>query len=171
MKKKYNLALIPGSKSDDIIALSQQFSAIADQYFLSDQSLPHITLYQFYVNEAEIVPIWNHVCSVWSEPPLSITLSKFSCITFGNDIFWISLLPNDCKILHKYHSQMAVILQLPIKKTFDPHLTLINTKNKAYKKEAALIIDTYKTIADKFILCLGESDDIGQLTRVVYQIK
>ena len=64
---------------------------------------------------------------------------------------------------------MANILQLPIKKTFDPHMTLISTKNKEYEKSAASVSDSYQPIADKFILSLGVSDDIGQLTNIIYR--
>jgi len=45
MKKKYNLALIPISKSDEVMALAKKFSTIADRYLPGDSSFPHITLY------------------------------------------------------------------------------------------------------------------------------
>lgn len=167
MTKKYNLALIPISKSDEAIMLARRFSSIADRYLLGDRSLPHVTLYQFQAEEREINPIWEKVCGLWEEKPIDLTFNKFSCITFDENIFWVSLLPDNCDVLHKMHALIASILQLPIKKTFDPHMTLISTKNKEYEKAAALVFDSYKPIADNFILSLGVSDDIGQLTNII----
>lgn len=169
MKKKYNLALIPVSKDGEVVALSKKFSTIADKYLLGDSSLPHVTLYQFQAEEKEIDHIWKQACNAWEEALLSLTFSKFSCITFDNNIFWISLLPDNCDILHKMHGLIANILQFPAKEAFDPHMTLISTKNKKYEEEAALVSDSYKPIADKFTLSLGTSDDIGQLTHVIYR--
>ncbi|OGT38696.1 MAG: hypothetical protein A3F11_03645 [Gammaproteobacteria bacterium RIFCSPHIGHO2_12_FULL_37_14] len=168
MKRKYNLALIPASKGDEAIALAKKFSNVADEYLLGDRSFPHVTLYQFQTEEKEIEHIWERVCDIWEEQPLFLTFSKFSCITFDNNIFWVSLLPDNCDTLHKMHGSIANTLRLPIKTTFDPHMTLISTKNKEYEEAAALVSDSYKPITDRFTLSLGVSDDIGQLTNIIY---
>lgn len=47
-------------------------------------------------------------------------------------------------------------------------MTLISSKNNEYEKEVALVADSYKPIIDTFILSLGLSDDIGQLTEIIY---
>lgn len=49
------------------------------------------------------------------------------------------------------------------------HLTLINTKNREYEKEAASVSASYTQIKDTFMLSLGESDDIGQLINILYR--
>lgn len=168
MKKKYNLALIPVSKSNEVVTLAKKFSNLASEYLLGERSLPHVTLYHFQAEENEIGHIWERAYDNWEGQPSFLTFSKFSCITFDNNIFWISLLPDNSDALHKAHGYIANILQLPIKKTFDPHMTLINTKNKEYEKAAALVSDSYKPISDKFILSLGMSDNSGQLTEIIY---
>lgn len=169
MKKKYNLALMPLSKSREIINLSAKFSHIADQYLLGAQSLPHMTLYQFYFMENDIDQLWKNISLIWEKKSTEFSLEKFSCIT-SDDIFWVSLIPNKRELLFDMHAIIADILQLPIKKTFDPHVTLCNTKNKEYEKEVAKVATTYNTITDKFILGLGESDEIGQFIRLINRI-
>ena len=67
------------------------------------------------------------------------------------------------------HSLIADIIKLPIKKNFDPHITLISSKNKDYKKEADEISRSYTPITDTFILTLGKSDAIGQLTEIIHR--
>jgi 2'-5' RNA ligase len=166
---KYNLALIPASKSDEAISLAKKFSDIADEYLLGDKSFPHVTLYQFQAEEKEIEHIWEQVCGIWEEQLLFLTFNKFSCMTFDDNIFWISLLPDNRDVLLEMHGYIANILGLPIKKTFDPHMTLISTKNKEYEKEAVLVSDSYKPITDKFMLALGVLDNIGQVTNIIYR--
>lgn len=168
MEKKYNLALTPISKSAEVIELANKFSAIADKYLLHEKSLPHVTLYPFQMEDQEIEQFWMDVCKVWKAKTIDLEFKQFSCISFDNHTFWVSLLPNHCDTLHEMHATIAHILRLPVKKSFDPHMTLINSKNINYKQEVALIADSYAPIVDKFILSLGESDTIGQLTEIVY---
>ncbi len=169
MKNKYNLALTPISKKEEFIKLSQQFSNIADKYSLGNNSLPHVTLYQFEADEKEIENIWKQTCEIWEEKPINLEFSKFSCITFDNATYWVSLLPNNYDTLHKMHSIIANIIKLPIKKNFDPHVTLISTKNKDYEKKADEISQSYTPITDTFVLTIGKSDTVDQLTEIIHQ--
>ena len=169
MKKKYNLALTPVSRDEEFINLSQKFLTIADKYLLGKNSLPHITLYQFEIEEEEIEHVWEKVNKEWEEKPIDVELSKFSCITFDNTIFWVSLLPSNTDILHEMHSEIATLINLPIKKSFDPHLTLINTKDKDYEKEVAKLSGSYVPTTDTFTLTLGKCDEIGQLTEIIHR--
>lgn len=162
MIKTYNLALIPVSKSDEIITLAKQFENMADKYLLGEKSLPHVTLYQFQSKENEIPFIWKKVCECLEEKSIVLTFSNFSYITFDNNIFWISLLPDNSDTLHKMHALIAGILQAPFKKTFDPHMTLLSTKKNNYEVEGMS-----KPIVDTFIISLGIPDNIGQLIEVV----
>ena len=170
MKKKYNLALVPVSQTNSVIALAKKFTNIADKYILGENSLPHVTLYHFHAEEKEIDRIWKEVCNVWKEKQLYLRFDHYSCGIFNN-IFWISLLPDNMDNLHQLHALVANILGLPIKETFDPHMTLINTKNTNYDKEAALIFNSYEPIKDMFALVLGKSDDVGQLVNIINQFK
>ena len=168
MKKRYNLSLIPTSKSNEVIALAKKFSVIADKYILSNKSLPHVTLCQFQAEENTIDTIWDKACGALQNKSIDLQFNQFSCITFDNYIFCASLLPNNRDILYKMHVDIVNILQLSINKSFDPHMTLINSKNKEYEKEIALISHLYQPIVDTFTLSLGISDDIGQLTEIIY---
>ncbi len=164
----YNLALTPISNGDEAVKYAKKLSNLADKYLLGESSLPHITLCQFEANEVEVKDIWGRISEVWKEEPIELEFKEFSCITFDNVIFWASLLPDKCNELHKLHKLITQVLNKPIKKHFDPHMTLINTKNKGYEKEVTALKSIYQPITDKFILSLGCSDAVGQLTKIIY---
>jgi len=168
MIKKYNLALIPISRSEEVIMLANKFSYLADSYLLCEKSLPHVTLYQFHAEESDISSTWKKTCQGWSHEPLKLVFTEFSCITFDNHIYWISLLPDNQDLLHQMHGYVANAISLPVKKSFDPHMTLINTKDKKYENEVAKFSSSYQPLIDNFILSLGVSDDIGQLQDIIY---
>lgn len=169
MKTKYNIALVPASRAIEFVKLSKKLSHITDHYLLGDNSLPHVTLYQFEAKESDIDNVWSQVCKVREGKSIELLFSDFSCITFDNKIYWVSLLPNNCEVLHKFHVEIADAIKLPVKQSFDSHLTLINTKNKDYEKEVDILTKNYISIVDTFILSIGKSDVIGQFTEVIYQ--
>ena len=169
MKKKYNLALTPVLKSKKFIEVAQKFSDVSDKYLLEENSFPHVTLYQFEAEEKEIDGIWQEVIDVWKQKPIDLELGEFSYITFDNDIYWISLLPRNSEVLHTMHALIAEILRLPTKKSYDPHLTLVNTKNNHYQSEIERIAKAFTPIADTFKLSLGRSDEIGQVIEIIFQ--
>lgn len=169
--KKYNLALTPISKSKVIIALAKKISVIADQYILGKHSHPHVTLYQFQAEEEKIEMLWKKVCSIWQQKTILLTFHNISYTTSDHEIFWTALLPDHEDELYKMHEVIATILQLPIKKTFSPHMTLVNSKSKEYTNAVdSLLTDSYTPITDQFVLSLGISDQIGQLTKIIYSL-
>ena len=159
---------MPMNISDEVVRLSHTFSEYADRYILGEKSLPHVTLCQFEANEDEINRIWEKICEKWREEPIDLRFEKFSCLTFDNQVYWISLLPNNTDALHGMHGKIADIINQPVKKSFDPHMTLINTKNKEYETKVDEYSRTYKPIRDMFLLKLGKCDDVGQFTEVIY---
>lgn len=159
---------MPMAINDEIVRLSLEFSDLADNYILGEKSLPHLTLYQFEVEEEEIVSIWEQLCEKWKEVPIDLMFEKFSCLTFDNHVFWVSLLPNHMEALHDMHEKIASIINKPIKKTFNPHMTLVNTKDKEYEVKIDIYSGSYKQLRDMFILKLGRCDDIGQFTEIIY---
>lgn len=169
MKRKYNIALTPINSDTNIelINIAQKLLNIADNYILNENSLPHITLCQFDTHESDIDAIWKKLIDTWQEKSINLEFTEFSFITFDNETHWISLLPNKSDILHKMHKHIAELLNLPVKKMFDPHMTLINTKNDKYRNEVEQFSKSYRTIKDDFILTLGISDNIGQLTHIL----
>ncbi len=168
MKKKYNLALVPLKKSNEFVKLASKFSSISEKYLLGNNSYPHVTLYQFEENEELINNIWQKVCEQWQYSSIILHLNTFSYITFDQNIYWISLLPSNSEVLHEMHALIANILLLPIKQNYDPHLTLISTKNAYYYDEIDKLSNNLKFTIDEFQLVLGKSDDIGQLTEIIF---
>lgn len=169
MLKKYNIALVPKSKTEEIVNVSEKFLEIADQYKLGDESLPHVTLCQFQADEKKINKIWDQVCEALSEHMLELEFKDFSCITFNNIIFWVSLMPDQRSALDRMHRLVANIVNVPVNKHYDPHMTLISTKDAQYKEKAHEILKSYSTISDKFVISLGECDSVGQFTKLLYQ--
>lgn len=166
---KYNLALIPVSKASDVIECAAQLSNLADKYLIGENSIPHVTLYQFEAEEKAIEDIWKQIEVAWSEKSIELEFKEFSCISFDGIIFWASLLPNKSDELHRMHRLIAQLLGKPIKEKFDPHMTLLSTKNKNYEKEVDVIKNSYKPVSDTFILSLGNSDDVGQLIKIIFK--
>src|SRR6185312_16063450 len=119
MIKKYNLALIPVSKSKEVISLANKFSQWADNYLLGEKSFPHVTLYQFYSEESDIPSTWEKTCQEWKYESLKLIFNEFSYITFDDHTYWVSLLPDNDDVLHKMHGYVANAISLPINKSFD----------------------------------------------------
>jgi len=133
--------------------------------------LPHVTLYQFHANESDVESIWEMACNELDQLSIKLTFKKFSCITFDQITFWASLLPDNGDALMKMHSAIAGIVNQPIKANFDPHMTLISTKDPSYEHFVNELAKKYVPIQDVFTLALGKSDNIGQLTEVIYSCK
>ena len=167
--KKYNVALLPIDKCEAFTAFSQKFSMIDPVYQLGEKSLPHVTLCKFYREESEIEATWEDICAALSDYKLDLEFTSFSFITFDNTMFWISLMPGDVPELHKLQTKVAAILDVSSKKPYDPHLTLIGTLDSTYKSTAIPLTEGYSPITDKFILALGECDELGQFVNVIYK--
>lgn len=172
MKKKYNLALVPTTQSKEIVRLAATFSPLSHQYCLGKHSLPHVTLYQFHFIETEIAYLWQEISSIWRQEMIELSFKEFSLTGSVSQIFWLALLPNERARLQGMHHMVANFLTLPIKLTFDPHMTLLNSQKKAALIAAKVESEkNYHPIADRFVLALGESDAVGQLTKIIYQNK
>lgn len=165
--QKYNVALTPINENRSIINCAKNFSTIADQYLLGEKSLPHVTLYQFMADEHSIDNIWEKVCKALEQHFIDLSFRECSCITFDNSIFWVSLLPNNCDLLIKMHSSISSVIDKPIKNNYDPHMTLINTRDKNYENLVNEFSKSYIPIQDTFVLSLGKSDAIGQFTELL----
>lgn len=168
MARKYNIALIPKSKSDDVVKCAQNFLKISDQYQLGNNSLPHVTLCQFQAEEKEIDDIWRRVCDSLPEHSIELEFKDFSCIPFKNT-FWVSIMPNQRLALDKMHQIVASTVNAPINKSYDPHMTLISTKDAEYQKKAEDVAKSYAPISDAFVLSIGECDAVGQFTKLLHK--
>lgn len=163
--QKFNLALVPQTKNKDIINLVQLFQVPFYSYQLGAGSHSHVTIAQFYTEEHKIDKIWEAICSELGPVKMSLTFSKLSHITFDDIIFWVSLLPDNCDRLFEMNHTVSSILKLNQKRTYDPHLTLFNTK---YKGCDALIQDVVlKPIRDDFNLVMATCDEVGQVVDII----
>lgn len=169
--KKYNLALRPLTIHHEVTKLAQQFSGIADHYLLGSHSLAHITLYQFRIDEKEILPLWKNIITAWDPTPISLTLTQWEHSTYQGEMYWISLIPDHTERLHQLHQRIAQQLAKSPKQSFDPHMTLCNTKIPAPNEDVTTRLAHYTPLTDQFVLTLGACDPIGQLTDVIYQQK
>lgn len=169
MLKKYNIALMPISKKEEIIQFAQHFSAISDEYQLGMHSLPHITLCHFHAEEKNIQAIWQRICQALPKQGIELTLTDFSCITFNGIIFWISLIPNQRSVLNTMHRIVATIVKEPVNAYYTPHMTLANTRDAQYGKKITEITKFYTALSDQFILSIGACDSIGQLTKLFFK--
>ena len=167
--KKYNIALLPVDKGTNFVEVSQKFSMMDPIYNLGEKSLPHVTLCQFDREESEIEATWEEICAGLSDHALELEFKNFSLITFDNTMFWISLMPGDVPKLHKLQAEVTSISKVSSKKPYDPHLTLMSTLDSTYESKAAPLIEDYRPITDKFILALGECDELGQFVRIIHQ--
>lgn len=170
MLQKYNLALLPLTITKKITELSHQLSELADTYLLGDTSLPHLTLYQFKYEESDLPQLWERICNAWHSQNIFLELKEISCISFDAHTYWASLLPSQTSEIFEMHSQVATILGLPVKKNFDPHVTLINTLNPNYTPIAYNIISPHIPLKDEFKLALGSRDIFGQFTSLIYSL-
>lgn len=168
MKNKYNLVLLPVAGCDAAVQYANCLASIADRYLLGTHSLPHVTLYQFEAEARELDDIWLRAERALGGASIELTFEQISWKTFGNDIFWVALLPNHRRELEAMHRVAADALHLPMKPAYDPHMTLINTKDVSREKWVREVLShAYTPINAHFSLALGHSDDVGQFTSVI----
>jgi len=171
----YNIALIPQTKSHEFIQLANTFSFLANNYLLGPRSLPHVTLCQFYAETNEIDILWQKVCAALLPSPIELLFTEWSFVTI-NSLFWVSLLPSTRDFRGQVPLMSTLIKQM-IKQSahkwhltpssYDPHLTLLNTKQKDYKNTVTSLQTNPIHIIDTFQVCLGRSDEVGQLIEIV----
>jgi 2'-5' RNA ligase len=172
MQKKYILALL--SKKPDIFVREAQkhFSDLTEGYLLGENSRPHITLCQFFLNSPNLLPeIWEEVQQICPSPPQpSFTKFAFKKNIFKDNLTWWAQLvvgPN-ADLIHLHTLCVFLLEKKGIScinahgKNYDPHLTL------ALNKELRLSdLDTHLFDPSPFELALGEADELGQFVQTV----
>lgn len=167
--KKINIALIPQTRSADVVHCASHFSEIADRYFLSETSLPHVTLHQLYINEDDIQALVAKINASGVRQSIVLAFDSFSCVTFDGVTHWASLMPDKFDELHQMHKIIAEVISLPVKSHYDPHMTLMSTKQKNYESMVENVKKAYTTIEDTFVLSVGYSDEIGQYLEAIHR--
>lgn len=165
----YNIALLPCKSSPQIISWASNFIKISDKYILGDRSFPHVTLYRFAAHTEEIKCIIQNISSSEIIKMIKLEFKNFNYISFDKLIHWVSLIPNQIEKLDYLHEAISEMLKKPVLENFDPHMTLLNTKNNECEKFVEARIQSYAPIKDTFILSIGDSDDVGQLTKIIHK--
>jgi 2'-5' RNA ligase len=171
MIKKYNLALLPTNKADEVIRFAQNFANISESYLLGLKSIPHVTLRHFHAEESDINKIWQRTCDALRRKKIVLEFAGFSCRTFDSKTYLISLLPDKIDILHRMQRIASETIGVPFKENYDPHMTLLNTSDPECKKELERFAEHYSVITDTFYLSLGNSDNVGQFTDIIHSYK
>lgn len=161
--KKYNIAYVPKSKPEDFIKLVKDIKNV-ENYCIAADSIPHITVCQFYYNPNKIESLWQEICSELLEPTLFLSFRRYSIVSFDNTIFWNAILPDQVEKLKDIFDIISKKVECIRKDDYDPHLTLFNYKNNDIVNKKEICIE------DTFELILGESDEIGQLKTIILKI-
>ncbi|MDR3501283.1 MAG: hypothetical protein P4L79_01710 [Legionella sp.] len=165
---RYCVALLPIKNADTFISLSEQISLEKD-YKLGLNSFPHVTISQFWLEENKLEILWETVIAIISVTTLNLTFKTFSCLTFDNKNFWISILPTKTLELYELHKQLSSIINTKARRPYDPHLTLLSTKEANYIEKASSILNKYISISDDFVIAIGNCDELGQFTNIIHQ--
>jgi 2'-5' RNA ligase len=172
MKQKYNLALRPVNKASEVIAYAKQLTPVAWEYQLGDFSLPHVTLYHFYLEPEILDTLWKKVLKIWQAKAITLKFAEIATTTYDDKtLHWASLMPDQRPELFKLHEVIANIIEHPLKPTFDPHMTLVNSKSTDLLAQVNNLLGNYSPLQDEFVLTLGSSDQIGQYLEELYTLR
>jgi hypothetical protein len=165
--KKYNIALIPKCRVDAFVSLVEKERFYTHGYCIGKDSIPHITICQFFFDAAFIKNIWHNICSWMNGSIVNLSFSQYSHLTFDGNIYWISLIPDDVGILLGFFQVVSEYVVSIREDQYDPHLTLFNYS----KKNSNFIQKTLGKkifIEDQFELVMGSCDEFGQLKKVLF---
>lgn len=173
MQKKYILALL--SKKPDIFIQEAQkhFSDLTEGYLLGENSRPHITLCQFFLDSPDLLPeIWSgaqQICPSLPQP--SFTKFAFQKNSYEDSLTWWAQLVVDhhADLIHLHTLCVFLLEKKGIScinahgKNYDPHLTLALIKEPHL---CNLNMDLFDP--SPFELALGEADELGQFVSTIY---
>ena len=171
MKKKYNIALRPRTKDQQVIELAHQFFHLANSYLLGPQSLPHVTLCHFHAEEKDLSTLWEKTIEAIKPEKIQLTFSKFSYNSYNKTMYWISLLPDHFAELKKWHLSIAEIIKEPVNRSYDlydPHMTLLNTRHDSAHAIVQRVAEKFQPVTDEFYLALGATDEAGQFVETIF---
>lgn len=170
MKRKYNIAFTPINHREKFIEIANQFAQFADEYLLGAKSNPHLTICQFLVDEKQIDKIWAETCDSLQKKTIDLTFKEFTYTTYKDNIYYISLIPENSVRLHEIHQLVASIVKEPLNLAYaeyDPHVTMINTHRTDCEKSIAEVASVSLPIQDNFVLTLGTCDAGGQMSEII----
>ena len=170
---KYIIGLLALQPDPYIYEAQRVFADVQDHYIVGPTSYPHITLCQFYADEAIMQKIENDLKTLQNVPQ-----PHFTGLHFVKDplpkLWGVEISARRDAALMNYHNNVIIILQSHGVKTyvndthdlFRPHLTLARiNKLQLYNFNDNLLQDT------PFILATGQAGPLGQfeIIRMVYK--
>ena len=120
------------------------------------------------MDDSKIEETWFNIRSFFNKTKVTLHFYKYSYLTFDGRIFWVSLLPDNQTLLNQMHLEICDLFQIKNKSIFDPHMTLFCTDKKINGDNIPSFPMDQVIIEDNFILSLGECDNIGQLTKIIF---
>lgn len=164
--KKYIIAYTPCQNYDTFLGLTYGKISCSEGYCIGENSIPHITLSQFYAEPEALTDIWNSVTRETNHHVIEVNFNEYSYLTFDGRVYWLSLLPSQTEELFEMHNTVSQYVDSIRKDIYDPHLTLFNFLEHSFltKRET---LESDVSIREKFVLSLGECDSFGQLTKII----
>ena len=178
MLKGYNLAFMPIHHSKNFIQLAHDMAKNVKLggYLLGPESLPHVSICHFIMDETHIEEIWAQIQRL-AIPLLSLKFSKIRTKIYLPDSYCdvtqcgVSLIPNNLDILTKVHLTIVEIIENPLNASFfnyDPHLTLFNSYDIDGCQHFNYMDDIHSPLEDDFVIALGSMDRIGQVKNILF---
>ena len=170
---RYIIALLAINQNLFIEEAQKEFGHISQDYLLSQNSLPHITLASFDLDDNN----QNVIENIWQEIQSQIDiLPKIRFLGFGLSrklkIFWnVSLTVARDPELVKLHNQVIEILKnnnlkciSEVGDLYRPHLTLARIKELNMTNFNDKLLEPAE-----FVLAMGEGDIHGQFLKVIFK--
>jgi len=166
---RYNAALL-ALEPQQYVWEAQRFARNAQGYLLGDQSLPHVTLAQFYADHQTYAAIVNNLRTITKVPPLQFIGFNFGKDDHEESIWWVSLsIVRDPELVHLHQSVCTILKQHqtePINSNgelYRPHLTLARIREAHLDSLSSAVLDL-----SPFAFVVGESDEFGQFKKVLH---
>lgn len=164
--KKYNVALTPQTNISYFDTLVSKAKPYTSGFCIGSKSIPHITICQFFIDASKIENIWHEICNKIDHASMNISFESYSNITFDNEIYWLSLLPNETDYLFHLFDIVSDYVTSIRTDNYDPHLTLFNYIKKNHDLIQKVLVPSL-FIQTKFELTLGICDEIGQIKKII----
>ena len=98
---------------------------IEKEYQLGSNSLPHVTLSQLTLEEVQVDEIWKSIYDAIENSKIFLSFNSFSCITFDDKVFWISLIPQETPGLQMLNKEINSILNLSNNRPYDSSFNIV----------------------------------------------
>lgn len=168
---RYIIALLAQYPNFFIQEAQKEFAGKHETYLLSENSLPHITLAQFNLENPELLSkIWdelhNKIVHIPQPKFLGLNFSKKS-----KNLWGVSLtVERSIDLVRLHNLVVGMLVQYNVKclnqteESYRPHLTLARIKELKIESFNDKLLDEAP-----FVLAIGQSDQNGQFLKVIFR--